>query len=84
MTKEEFLQKWAGNVLDLNDRDDVLNEILHDEDIPHDERLNEVCALVVRRNVVDMLTDLGEEVRSIEEAVAILRGMYINSAPIRI
>ena len=82
MSREEFLQKWAVNVLDRTDENDLLNEILEDEERPMEERLEEVCQLVIRRNILEMIYDVGYGDVDIYEALKIVRGMFINSSPI--
>ena len=85
ITREEFLHKWAVNVLDRNDENDSLNDILADDETPMDERLDEVCTLVVRRVVLDILHDLGRPADGdIAVALSTLREMFVNSSPVKL
>jgi hypothetical protein len=59
MTREQFLAKWATHVWDYADADDPLHDVLTDEETPMDERIDHICLMVIRRNILDMLYDFG-------------------------
>ena len=75
MTREEFLQKWATNVVEDATTDPLFDAYQDDKD------KDELCQLIVRRVVLDMLYDYGYGSLDIHEALSVLREWFVNSSP---
>lgn len=76
MTREEFLQKWAANVVEDATTDPLFDAYQDDKD--------ELCQLIIRRVVLDMLYDYGCGSLDIHEALSVLREWFVNSAPTKL